>query len=49
VRAIHDPFATLVANEVSDHLVRRAVQLRVREFKQAEHLDLGVARKKPDG
>ena len=47
VRAIHDPFGTLVANEVSDHQVRRAVQLRVREFKHAEHLDLGVAREKP--
>jgi hypothetical protein len=42
VRAIHDPFGTLVANEVSDHQVRRAVQLRVREFIHAEHLDLGV-------
>lgn len=49
VRAIHDPFGTLVANEISDHQVRRAVQLRVREFKHAEHLDLGVAREKPDG
>ena len=49
VRAIHDPFGTLVANEVSDHQVRRAVQLRVREFKHAEHLDLGVAREKPGG
>jgi hypothetical protein len=43
VRAIHDPFGTLAATEVSDHQVRRAVQLRVREFKHAEHLDLGVA------
>ena len=49
VRAIHDPFGTLVANEFSDHQVRRAVQLRVREFKHAEHLELGVAREKPDG
>ena len=49
VRAIHDPFGTLVANEVSDHQVRRAVQLRVREFKHAEHLDLGVVREKPGG
>ena len=48
VRAIHDPFGTLVASEVTDHQVRRAVQLRVREFKHAEHLDLGVAREKLD-
>lgn len=43
VRAIHDPFGTLVADEVSEQQLRRAVQLRVREFEQAEHLDLGVA------
>ena len=49
VRAIHDPFGTLVANEVSDRQIRRAVQLRVREFTHAEHLDLGVAGAKPDG
>jgi hypothetical protein len=48
VRAIHDPFGTLVANEFSDHQVRRAVQLRVREFKHAEHLELGVTREKLD-
>lgn len=43
VRAIHDPFGSLVADEFSENQLRRAVQLRVREFKQAEHLDLGVA------
>jgi len=43
VRAIHDPFGTLVADEVSEKHLRRAVQLRVREFEHAEHLDLGVA------
>lgn len=43
VRAIHDPFGTLVADEIAEQQLRRAVQLRVREFEQAEHLDLGVA------
>ena len=43
VRAIRDPFGSLVADEVSERQLRRAVQLRVAEFKQAEHLDLGVA------
>lgn len=42
VRAIHDPFGTLEAQEVEHEELRRAVQLRVREFKEAEHLDLGV-------
>jgi hypothetical protein len=31
-----------VADEVSEKQLRRAVQLRVREFTEAEHLDLGV-------
>jgi hypothetical protein len=47
VRAIHDPFGTLAADEVHDKRVRRAVQLRVREFTEAEHLDLGI-RAMPD-
>lgn len=42
VRAIRDPFGTLAAQEVEREELRRAVQLRVREFKEAEHLDLGV-------
>jgi len=42
VRAIHDPFGTLAGQEVHQEQVRRAVQLRVREFKTAEHLDLTV-------
>ena len=42
VRAISDPFGSLVADEVHEQQVRRAVQLRVREFSEAEHLDLGV-------
>lgn len=42
VRAIHDPFGTLTGDEISQEQVRRAVQLRVREFASAEHLDLAV-------
>jgi Protein NO VEIN, C-terminal len=43
VRAIQDPFSTLIADEIQQRTVRRAVQLRVREFGEAEHLDLEVA------
>lgn len=43
VRAISDPFGSLVGDEVHEQQLRRAVQLRVREFAEAEHLDLGVA------
>lgn len=49
VRAIHDPFGSLVADETTEQQLRRAVQLRVREFKQAEHLDLGVGDGEPAG
>jgi Domain of unknown function (DUF3883) len=42
IRAIKDPFGSLVSREVEDSRVSRAVQLRVREFTQAEHLDLGI-------
>ena len=42
IRAIHDPFGSLVADEVSEQQLRRAVQLRVREFNEAEQLVLGV-------
>jgi hypothetical protein len=35
-----DPFGTLVAEELHEHHVSRALQLRVREFKVAEHLEL---------
>ena len=42
LRAIRDPFVSLVGETVEDHQVRRAVQLRVREFTTAEHLDLTV-------
>ena len=44
VRAINDPFGSLVSQTVEDSQLRRAVQLRVREFKTAEHLDLTVTR-----
>ena len=42
VRAIHDPFGTLAADEVTSERRERAIQLRVREFREAEHLTLGV-------
>lgn len=42
LRAICDPFGSLVGEMVEDRQVRRAVQLRVREFATAEHLDLTV-------
>lgn len=44
IRAINDPFGSLAGHTIEDHQVRRAVQLRVQEFKTAEHLDLGVRR-----
>ena len=43
LRAIHDPFGSLASKTVEDRQLRRAVQLRVREFTTAEHLDLTVA------
>ena len=50
VRAIKDPFGALAAIELEEHSVRRAVQLRVREFTVAESLVLTVspARLNPD-
>jgi hypothetical protein len=42
IRAVHDPFGSLVGEEVNQQQLRRAVQLRVREFELAEHLDLSV-------
>ncbi len=43
VKAIRDPFGTLARDEVTEEHVRRAVQLRVREFDGvAERLDLEV-------
>jgi hypothetical protein len=42
LRAINDPFGSLVADVTEERLVRRAVQLRIREFEIAEHLDITV-------
>lgn len=44
VRAINDPFGSLVSETVEDQQLKRSVQLRVREFTEAEHLDLTVTR-----
>ena len=44
LRAINDPFGSLASKTVEDRQLRRAVQLRVREFTIAEHLDLTVTR-----
>lgn len=43
LRAINDPFGALEGEVVEATQRRRAVQLRVREFKIAEQLDIGVA------
>jgi hypothetical protein len=43
LRAVHDPYATIRAQEQVDHSTTRRVVLRVAEFEQAEHLELGVA------
>ena len=42
VRAIKDPFGSLIGETVEEKQTRRSVQLKVREFKSAEHLDLAV-------
>jgi hypothetical protein len=42
LRAIRDPFGSLLAETVEDVAIRRAVQLRVREFGVAKELKLGV-------
>lgn len=47
VRAIQDPFGSLSGDTVEQRQIRRAVQLRVREFDTAEHLDLAVIRPDP--
>jgi len=43
VHAINDPFGTLVSGEVHQRQTRRAIQLQVREFETAEHLDLMIS------
>jgi hypothetical protein len=40
VRAVRDPFGNLMARSVENRRIQRAVQLRVREFEEADHLDL---------
>jgi hypothetical protein len=42
VRAVSDPFGTLMASEQEDTIRRRTVQLRVREFAAADQLTLQV-------
>jgi hypothetical protein len=42
IRAINDPFGNLESRELEDRRIARAVQLQVREFTEAEQLDLGV-------
>lgn len=43
LRAVRDPYATIRTQEQVDHSTTRRVLLRVAEFEQAEHLELGVA------
>ena len=40
VRGINDPLGSLASDETSAERVSRAVELRFREFAEAEHLDL---------
>ncbi|MGI9016789.1 MAG: hypothetical protein ACR2HR_06745 [Euzebya sp.] len=47
IRAIKDPFGSLSGDTVEERQIRRAVQLRVREFDTAEHLDLTIVRSDP--
>ena len=44
VRCIRDPFGSLAGDEVTSERRERAVQLRVREFAEAEYLELGLRR-----
>lgn len=44
LRAIRDPFGTLLGDEQEHTQRRRVVQLRVREFSEAEQLDISVRR-----
>lgn len=46
LRAIQDPFGSLMSDIVTEHQVRKAVQLNVQEFKVAEYLELGVVRER---
>jgi hypothetical protein len=49
LRAINDPFGSLYSEEISEERVSRAVQLRVREFEQAEELVLVRELERPRG
>ncbi len=42
LRAIHDPFGSLIGEHIEETRVTRAVQLRVREFAEADQLNLTV-------
>jgi Domain of unknown function (DUF3883) len=44
LRAIHDPFGTLLSTVVTEPM-RRSIQLDVRRFETAEELEIGVKRK----
>ena len=48
LRAIHDPFAAIWAEEITQHSTNRSVQLNVTRFEAAEHLDLSVRRATTD-
>jgi len=43
LRAVRDPYATIRAQEHIDRSTTRRVTLRVAEFEEAEHLELGVS------
>lgn len=42
LRAVRDPYATISADEHEGHSTTRHVVLRVEEFEEAEHLEIGV-------
>jgi hypothetical protein len=44
IRAVHDPFATIWAEEVQQASKSRRIQLSVTQFTAAEHLELGIRR-----
>ena len=45
VRAIHDPVGTLSSSSNEENILKRTIQLRVREFPAADELKLGVQRR----
>ena len=42
VRAVQDPFVTLLSPKQEDVIRKRTIQLRVREFSAADQLTLGL-------